>query len=213
MTASDLDLIKETFLRKYRCDVSMPGVSVAPGFLLDARGASELFAVYSGASFEGGLYRFLRVEKISEWTQAACAAFPQFAGRIQCFSSDWLGRLFALDSQREVDEQPGVLMLEPGMAKALEIPANFLTFHCSELIEFADAAIARETYVEWHAKNMERLQGTECVGYKVPPFLGGADAIDNMERTDMRMYWDLCAQLIQQIRSLPEGTKIQKVSL
>jgi hypothetical protein len=103
----------------------MPGVSVASGFLFDASGASELFAVYSGASFEGGLYRLLSIEKISDWTKAACSAFPQFAGRIQCFSSDWLGRLFALDSEREVDGQPGVLMLEPGMAKALEYQPTF----------------------------------------------------------------------------------------
>ena len=38
-----------------------------------------------------------------------------------------------------------------------------------------------------------------CVGYKVPLFLGGKDAISNYEETDMEVYWSISAQIISQI--------------
>jgi hypothetical protein len=185
---------------------------VRPGFLYGAAGAKELSGVCNGASFDGGLYRLLAVEHIPSWSALGVAAFAEFSGRIECFAYDWLGRLFAVDSRRLVEGQPGVVMLEPGTGEALEIPANYLTFHCSELIEFAEAALARDAYDAWHKRDPQPLKSTECVGYKAPLFLGGADTVDNMERTDMHVYWDICTQLLKQTRPLPDGTQIHKVS-
>lgn len=145
-------------------------------------------------------------DKVPNWTHAACEAFPQFKDRIECFAFDWLGRMFALDSKRSVNGEPGVLMLEPGTGQALEIPATFLSFHCEELIEYADAALAKTAYEQWRKENPAPLAHTECAGYKVPLFLGGEDTVSNMERVDMEVYWELCTQLLKQTRSLPDGS-------
>lgn len=211
LSASDAQLIKSTFLDSYRCDVEVARANVPPRFLFGSRGTKELFAVCNGASFEEGLYRLHTIDQVSSWTDVACAAFPKFSGQIECFSFDWLGRMFALDSRRAIDGQPGVLMLEPGTGQALEIPANFLSFHCEELIQHADAALAQVAYTGWRRKHSKPLQHAECAGYKVPLFLGGTDTVDNMERTDMAVYWELCTQMLQQTQSLPHGTPVKGV--
>jgi hypothetical protein len=212
LSASDFDQLEETFLAKYRPDVPVARISVKSDFLYGTAGAADLFTICNGASFEGGLYRLHAVEEVPSWTAIASGAFAQFSGNIESFAYDWLGRLFALDSRRLVDGQLGVVMLEPGTGQALEIPANFLTFHCNELIEFADAALAREAYMEWRRNDARPLKSAECVGYRVPLFLGGADTVDNMERTDMKVYWEICTQLLNQTRQLPYGTPIKKLS-
>jgi hypothetical protein len=121
--------------------------------------------------------------------------------------------MFALDSNRLIGDQLGVLMLEPGTGQALEIPVGFLDFHCDELIEFADAALAREAFGSWRQLDNRPLSPTECVSYRVPLFLGGKDEIENMERSDLSVYWDLSGQLIRQADALPEGTPITGTSV
>src|SRR5262249_18820298 len=157
----NLEQLKRTFLAKYRQDVPVARISVKPDFLYGAAGVADLFGICNGASFEGGLYRLHGVEQVPGWTAVASAAFPQFSGKIACFAADWLGRLFALDPGRRIDGQPGVLLLEPGTGQALEIPASFLAFHCDELVEFADAALAREAYLEWRRRDAQPLQVSE----------------------------------------------------
>jgi hypothetical protein len=49
----------------------------------------------------------------------------------------------------------------------------------------------------------------ECVGYRKPLFLGGADNLTNVEMLDLDVYWTLTAQLIAKTRGLPAGTKIR----
>lgn len=201
MASNEAVLLERTFLAKYCRDAPVALTKVPPGFLLDTPGAADLFAACNGASFNGGLYRLLKAEQIPRWNSVAGAAFPQFADKVDCFGSDWLGRLFALDPERLVDNKPGVLILEPGTGEALEVPAHFVTFHCVELIESADAALAVEAYESWRKIDPKHLAHHECVGYNVPLFLGGADTIANMERGDMELYWDLCVQLLRQIRT------------
>ena len=38
----------------------------------------------------------------------------------------------------------------------------------------------------------------ECVGYKVPLFLGGEDSLEKMEVSDMEVYWDMTDQLCEE---------------
>ena len=51
-----------------------------------------------------------------------------------------------------------------------------------------------------------------CVGYRIPLFLGGDDSLENMEVSDMEVYWDMTDQLWEAVKDLPEGTKIGNVS-
>ena len=119
-----------------------------------------------------------------------------------------------------------MLSLEPEIGEAFEIPATFADFHEVELAEHPDEAIASEVYAEWRAaaaapgsgacrgRGPVPLPPDKCVGLKVPLFLGGtASSVDNMEITDMEVYWSLCAQLLMGTAHLPSGTAIDSVSI
>jgi hypothetical protein len=48
----------------------------------------------------------------------------------------------------------------------------------------------------------------QCVGYKIPLFLGGEDGPDNFEISDLDVYWHITAQLIEKTKGLPIGTPV-----
>jgi hypothetical protein len=150
---------------------------------------------------------------MQHWTSIIEEAFPKYKGRVLCFSSDWLGRHFALDSTCQESAQPLILMFEPGTGQALEIPASFEAFHNSELIEFQNEALASDFYTSWLNSTGVSPKIKECIGYKVPLFLGGSDTIENLELTDMEPYWSICGQLLQKTRHLPPGTPIRGITI
>jgi hypothetical protein len=130
------------------------------------------------------------------------------------FAADWLGRLFAADSSRtNPDGEPQVLMLEPGTGEALEVPVSVSALHTSELLEAADALVAEPFYRAWRQATDDRqpLLLTECVGYRVPLFLGGSDDESNLERTDMDVYWSLFGQARLQTQDASEDASVSTV--
>jgi hypothetical protein len=50
-----------------------------------------------------------------------------------------------------------------------------------------------------------------CVGFRSPLFLGGQDSVDNLELTDLDVYWSLSGQLRLATQDLDEGTVIDEV--
>jgi len=208
-----IDQLEDTFIAAYGASTDPIRTPVPKGFLFGSRGAEDLFGLYSGATFGSGLYRLVSVKEADVWNALVLAAFPQFAGRIACFGYDWLGRFFAVDKSRLVNEQPGVVLLEPGTGEALEIPCEFLAFHTDELTNHAEAALARSAFEAWNAEQDRPLSENECAGYRVPLFLGGRDEVANMARTDLKVYWDICAQMLSQTREMREGERISRVSL
>lgn len=165
------------------------------------------------AVYLDGAYRLHRIADTERFTALARAAFPAFADRIECFGSDWLGRQFARDRARMERGEPLVLMLDPGAGEALEIPADFTAFHEHELIEEPDAVAAFSFYQEWLSAGGAPPRYDQCVGYKVPLFLGGADEVANLEVSDLDVYWTISAQLLAKVRGLEPGTAINRVTI
>jgi hypothetical protein len=176
-------------------------------------GYSELMGRFAGCSFDGGVYRLHSAISGPVGQELAAAAFPELADRVRVFGFDWLGRQAAVDFGRVVDGEPQVLLLEPGSGEALEIPVGFEWFHDEEIVDYRDEALAVEFFAQWRSAQggAGRLTVAECVGYKVPLFLGGADVVENLELTDFEVYWDFCGQLRRQTRGLPTGTPIRGV--
>ena len=164
-------------------------------------------------TYRGGAYRRHRQEDVKRYTSLAAVAFPEFQSRITCFGADWLGRQFALDQGRVIAGEPQVLMLEPGTGEVLEIPVNETAFHEEELLEYADAAVAESFYRQWLASGGRPPRYDQCVGYKVPLFLGGSDDLANLQLADLELYWTIAAQLLAKTRGLPPGTRIAGVSI
>ena len=160
-----------------------------------------------------GAYCPHRAEDAARFTALAADAFPEFADRIECFGADWLGRQFATDRGRIVGGTPQVIMLEPGTGEALEIPVNREAFHAEELVNEPDAAVAYSFFEQWLASGGVRPQYEECVSYKRPLYLGGADDVTNLELSDFDVYWSLSAQLLARVRRLPTGTRLGNVSI
>lgn len=167
--------------------------------------------VAGGRTFEGGLYRVHTRASGLASDGLVRAAFPEFAGRLTCFGYDWLGRQFATDEGRGSGDDPEVMMFEPGTGEALEIPVPFSRFHDEELVDYTEEALARSFFEEWRHSGGPSPKFSECVGYRRPLFLGGKDVVENLELSDLDVYWTLMGQLRRQARGLPEGTPITGV--
>lgn len=160
-----------------------------------------------------GAYRLHRPEDVVRFTELAAAAFPEFAGRIECFGADWAGRQFATDRGRLADGAPQVLLLEPGTGEALAIPVGLRAFHEEELVQEPDAAVGYSFFKQWLAAGGTRPDYDQCIGYKKPLYLGGVDDVTNLELGDFDVYWSISAQLLERVRGLPVGTRIGSVSI
>jgi hypothetical protein len=176
-------------------------------------GFKSFMKLYSGCSFLSGLYRVHAIADIRKWSKICVDTFPSFRGRIVCFSSDWLGRQFALDFKRVESGERLVLMMEPGTGEALEIPVGFMAFHDSELVDYKEEALADSFYQKWLEAGGASPGDDQCVGYNNPLFLGGKDEVNNLELCDMEVYWSVCAQLLAKTRGLAPGTPVRDVKI
>lgn len=176
-------------------------------------GLETFFSRYGGATFNDGLYRVITPKVGTLAYEFLKVAFPEFSSSVAPFATDWLGRIFCLDSTRHEGGEMAVTMFEPGTGEALNIPANLGSFHDEELIDYPDEALAVNAYQEWIARFGQVPRFDQCVEYKTLLFLGGTDGIDNMHLSDLDVSWSISAQLIERVRGLPPGTKISRVSL
>jgi Domain of unknown function (DUF1851) len=191
----------------------VPGLMWADDRLMTAAGYPELAGRFAGCSFQNGLYR-LHDERTAPRGEAWIAeSFPLYANRACPFGYDWLGRQFVADSRRREGAEPLVLLLEPGTGEALEIPFSFAQFH-DRLDDLREPALANSFFTSWAGANpgLLPLGAMQCVGYKVPLFLGGKDTVENLEVVDLEVYWSLSGQLRLGTRTLPPGTSIGDVT-
>jgi hypothetical protein len=205
--------VYERFRERFSVDSSDKAVRVDRSVESGEAHLRELFAQFGGDSFNDGLYRVMDAGASDSWSKLVGQAFPTFSGAVTCFGFDWLGRIFALDARRLVEGLPGVVMLEPGTGQALEIPCNVHNFHESELIEYREEALAASFFQKWISIGGDAPKVAECIGYKKPLFLGGKDTVENLERSDMDVYWTIATQLIEKARGLPAGTRIGSVRI
>ena len=188
----------------------------APLVLQSPRVDADFIAVIDvlgGKTFNNGLYRVFKGNQVHSVKKDMERFFPEFVKRIVPFGYDWLGRHFAIDLARKEGGKPQVLILEVGAGEAMEIPATICNFHNMELVQSADDALALPFYRKWRHEYSTALSPNECVGYKVPLFLGGKDDISNLEVIDMSVYVEICGQLRNKTRILEPGQTVGSVSI
>ena len=167
-----------------------------------------------GKSFNDGLYRVYRGDEITAVTKTVVDAFPEYADQIIVFAADWLGRQFAVDYGRTEGGKPLVLLIEVGAGEAAQIPCSIIQFHNEELTEYQDDALALPFFKQWAKGDPKSEVGySDCIGYKVPLFLGGEDTVENLERINMALYIDVCGQLRSKTMDLKDGQKISQVKI
>ncbi|WP_313623361.1 T6SS immunity protein Tdi1 domain-containing protein [Achromobacter sp.] len=87
------------------------------------------------------------------------------------------------------------------------------TFHNGVLLNLSEAALAENFFKKWIASGGCAPRFDQCVGYKLPLFLGGKDDISNLELSDLDVYSCVSSQLIARTRGLPVGTAIGAITL
>lgn len=146
---------------------------------------------YQGMSFGNGVYRVFDDTNVDKWKRIITEGYPDFENCFEPFAYDWMGRCFAVNLRN--GKMGNVLMFEIGTADVLEIPCNFMSFHEEEIPLYHDSCLASSFFNEWRINNNNDLQNDKCVGYKIPLFLGGTDTVDNLEVSDMEVYWHICS--------------------
>lgn len=146
---------------------------------------------YHGMSFGNGIYRVFNDNDIEKWKKIITEGYPDFENCFEPFAYDWLGRCFAIDLRNDAKDK--ILMFEIGTADVLEIPCSFIGFHEEEIPLYPDACLASNFFNEWREENGIDLRPDKCAGYKIPLFLGGNDTAENLEISDMEVYWYICS--------------------
>lgn len=163
-----------------------------------------------GRSFGNGIFKSFGRSDLSKWYDIVdCPLFSRLKGRFKVFGYDWRGRVFAVNQSD--DDCGNVILLNPGNLKFLYIGCPLLEFLNNEIPAYADACLDSDIYADWLASHAP-VGRMECAGYRIPLFLGGEDSLENMEVSDMEVYWDMTDQLWEAVKDLPEGTKIGNIS-
>lgn len=146
-----------------------------------------------GRRFGRGLFSSFSDDNVNKWTQIITEAYPEFKDKFAVFGYDWLGRCFGIDIREKAGES--ILMFEIGTNNILHIPCSFERFLNEEIPLHSDACLAEPFFNEWMEYSKTEIQYGRCAGYKIPLFLGGEDAVSNLEDSDMEVYWGIMAQV------------------
>lgn len=198
----------ERFLSKYPVESRGTGARWDVPELRSIAGYDELWSQVGDAPLCDGLLRLVDAESGRNASSFVREGFPELSTRAVPFAVDWIGRVVAIDLGRP----PGLLLIEPGSGQAFEIDESFHDYFDIDLVDDPMTLLESNLFGAWRNAGGLIPTNGQCVGFKVPLFLGGRGDVPNMEVTDLAVYWDVSAQLWAQARTLTPGTKISQVT-
>lgn len=160
-----------------------------------------------GRSFGDGLIRSFNWEEKMKWEQIVRECIPTDNCDYELFSFAWDGACFGVEA---AGEKSTILLFDIGDLKCKPVPMTLTDFLNVEIPGDCDGYLAANSYQKW-LKTHPAPKRSECVGHKIPLFLGGRDDFDNMEIIDMQVQWEMTAQIWQAVRDLPPGTPIGSI--
>ncbi|MEU6708029.1 T6SS immunity protein Tdi1 domain-containing protein [Streptomyces wuyuanensis] len=162
---------------------------------------APLFGQMAGRTLAGGFLRFHTPASAHE-SYALCARLiGGLEGRCFPFAFDWNGRELLLDI-RDPEARPRyVIMVDPEEGEHYTTDLGLDDFFVAVADEDEDA-LAFAYFDEWRKADPGAgpVGFDQVVGYKVPPSLGGADDVANLELTGRQVYAEMCAQIALQLR-------------
>lgn len=200
----DTTLVIDQFLSAFG-PIDTPDVPQDPPPLWEdaqVAGYRDIMTAFAGATCQNGLYRLHTAASAAEAERVVTEAFPRYRDRLLCVGVDWLGRQYALNRRRPHPADPSeplLLSFDPEADGADPEPSTFAGFHAGEGID----SCSRERWREWSAANLNDypLAHADCVGLRIPLFLGGADIPANMAVVNTAAYW---RAIVSQLRYLAE---------
>lgn len=166
---------------------------------------ANLFEEFSGAIFDRGLLKIHNIGSFYFWTELTFEYFKKFKGDSYCFAFDWVGRQYAVNYS---ENKPRILMLDPATAEAFELPKGIEDFFNEDLPEFKEDLLEVDTFAFLEERLFSDFKFEECLGFKQFLFLGGKVEIDNYEKIDMEVYWELNYQVYCKSQGLHPGTLV-----
>ncbi|MBS1511486.1 MAG: DUF1851 domain-containing protein [Bacteroidetes bacterium] len=166
----------------------------------------EFINSFGGYTFSNGLYRIHSFSSSLKWAILLGSYFPGYKNNIFPFAFDWMGRQFCMSNNGRT-----IFMFDPATLEDFIMEQSLNGFHDEELV---NGILGQDLFKEIiNQLSLIKIGYSECLGYRTPLFLGGADAIENYEAIDIEVYWHLQNELYQQVKNLPEGTKIGKINI
>lgn len=173
-----------------------------------SREAADFLRRYSGCVFNQGLYRIFESSLREDIHESVSIAFPEWADQVLLLGSDWMGRVLALSLAENT-----ILLFEPGAGEVRDSGIPLGRFHNLVLPDTQAEALAPTFFGLWLSQGGSEPGYRECVGYRIPLFLGGSDDLANLEIGDLSVYWFITAQLVAATRNIPIGGSIGHITL
>jgi hypothetical protein len=173
----------------------------------DFNSVKKLLDLFEGCTFDKGLFRVHTIGSSYFWTLITAEYFPHRKGQFCCFGFDWLGRQYAVNQSNSI-----VFMFDPATGEDFVLEQSLEGFFNEDLVEYRESTLVVENFNQLEKIYGKGLKPEDCIGFKIPLFLGGEDDLKNYEKTDMEVYWELNYQLFCKTRSLPEGQLINKIT-
>lgn len=193
------------FLEVYEIDDGFPVVDTG----LIARSRGDILAVMGERSFNLGSLRTFTAETSPKWDAIIARAYPEFAGIIRCVAFGWDGKIIAEVTHTKGEIDAGFAIFDPSTGESLNGADTVWVFFEEILPEDEEDLLSAANYYEWLTQTGTPAAYDECVGFDVPPFLGGPVSLKNMSITDLEVYWELTAPLIAAWRTSDDGTPIE----
>ena len=169
---------------------------------------SELLLEFGGKSFDNGLYTIHTFKDSLKWTNLLSHYFEKFKDEMISFGHDWMGRQFCVPTR----SNECILMFDPATQEDFFIDENLLFFHNNILVEDKIDFLALDTFEEVLTYlKIDSIKYNQGIGFKTPLFLNGKPEVSNYEVGDLEVYWDFEYQLYQQVKNLPDGTRVHNV--
>lgn len=155
---------------------------------------------FGGIQFGRGLFTVLDKANALVLEKKLGYAFPEYKGAFRLFGFDWMGRCFAVPA----DNEDKVIVFDPGVFEAYDVSLGFRDFVNKAIPMSTNECLSSDAFISWYKATGETPAEGSCIGYKIPLFLGGADAIDNFETVNMEEYWDIITKAGRKLRGLED---------
>ena len=101
-------------------------------------------------------------------------------------------------------------MFDPSTGEDLEVKRDLSDLHDDDFVNDTDVMLSDDVFRDTiKSLNITSISYNECIGYKLPLFLGGADTISNYEKVDIEVYWSIQCQLFKKVMDIDNGTNIK----
>ena len=194
----------DAFLEVYEVDEGFPPVDTS----LIAQSGADILAVIGDRSFNLGSLRTFTAETSPKWDAIIVQAYPEFRRNIRCVAFGWDGKIIAEVPSTKGDIDAGFAIFDPSTGECLNGSDSIWAFLEEVLPDDEEDLLSAANYFEWLTKTSTPAAYDECIGFDVPPFLGGPVSLKNMSVIDLEVYWELTAPLIAAWRDSDDGTPV-----